>query len=133
MSQQSIYYYFNDLGLSDRLQMFSNGKEAVIYFDRILSDCKQQRQNVVNNQPVSLILLDINMPIMTGIEAITIIKQKYEEKLYVRGYAADQHEIFADLEAAIGAHSLFDLLQVFGEMSSHGIELTDPLPTSVRK
>ena len=59
--------------------MFSNGKEAVIYFDRILSDCKQQRQNFVNNQPVSLILLDINMPIMTGIEAITIIKQKYEE------------------------------------------------------
>ena len=65
-------------------------------------------------------------------ERKSYIKQKYEEKLYVRGYAADQHEIFADLEAAIGAHSLFDLLQVFGEMSSHGIELTDPLPTSVR-
>ena len=66
-------------------------------------------------------------------ERKSYIKAKYEEKLYVRGYAADQHEIFADLEAAIGAHSLFDLLQVFGEMSSHGIELTDPLPTSVRK
>ena len=66
-------------------------------------------------------------------ERKSYIKAKYEEKLYVRGYATDQHEIFADLEAAIGAHSLFDLLQVFGEMSSHGIELTDPLPTSVRK
>merc|ERR1719411_914892 len=70
------------------------------------------------------------LPTSTMDERKSYIKAKYEEKLYVRGYAADQHEIFADLEAAIGAHSLFDLLQVFGEMSSHGIELTDPLPTS---
>ena len=66
-------------------------------------------------------------------ERKSYIKAKYEEKLFVQGYQdTGPQEIYADLEAAIDAHSLFDLLQVFGEMNSHGIELTDPLPTSVR-
>lgn len=43
VSQQSIYYFFNDLGLSDRLHMFSNGKEAVMYFDRLLEKCQKQK------------------------------------------------------------------------------------------
>ena len=30
-------------------------------------------------QPVALILLDINMPIMTGLEAIKVIKKLFEE------------------------------------------------------
>ena len=64
-------------------------------------------------------------------ERKSYIKAKYEEKLFVQGYCANPQELYADLEAAIDAHSLFDLVQVFGEMNSHGIELTDPLPTSV--
>ena len=76
--------------------------------------------------------LHLNRPFTFRDDRKTYIKAKYEEKLFVQSYAADQQEIFANLEAAIDAHSLFDLLQVFGEMSSHGIELTDPLPTSVR-
>ena len=30
-------------------------------------------------QPVALLLLDINMPVMTGIEALSIIKKKFKE------------------------------------------------------
>ena len=76
----------------------------------------------LNKFSISLILRD---------ERKSYIKAKYEEKLFVQGYQdTGPQELYADLEAAIDAHSLFDLLQVFGEMNSHGIELTDPLPTS---
>ena len=30
-------------------------------------------------QPISLVLIDFNMPIMSGFEAITAIKKKFEE------------------------------------------------------
>ena len=78
VSQQSIYYFFDDLGLTDRLMMFSNGRDAVQHFDWMLKQERSQ-QHPKRPQPVSLIFLDINMPIMTGLEAIKLIKQKYEE------------------------------------------------------
>ena len=31
------------------------------------------------HQPVALLLLDINMPVMSGIEAISIIKKKFAQ------------------------------------------------------
>ena len=77
VSQQSIYYFFDDLGLTDRLMMFSNGRDAVQHFDWMLKQERSQ-QHPKRHQPVSLIFLDINMPIMTGLEAIKLIKQKYE-------------------------------------------------------
>ena len=65
-------------------------------------------------------------------ERKTYIKAKYEEKRFVQHYCSNAQDIYTELEAAIDAHSLFDLLQVFGEALANGVDLTDPLPTSVR-
>ena len=69
---------FGDLGISDKLTIFSDGKNVVDHFKEILDDIANQA--VVERkpiQPVSLLLLDINMPIKSGLEAIIDIKEKY--------------------------------------------------------
>ena len=65
-------------------------------------------------------------------ERKTYIKAKYEEKLFVQNYCSNAQDIYIELETAIDSHSLFDVLQVFGEAPAYSVELTDPLPTSVR-
>ena len=63
---------FQELGIEDKLVLFSNGKEVVEYFMTILND------STTTVQPVSLLLLDINMPIYDGIQAIRLIKESYQ-------------------------------------------------------
>ena len=69
-----------DIGKADRLVSLSNGAEVVEYFDKIFEDIKSNpnRPNVTSIQPVALLLLDINMPIMTGIETLTAVKEKFQ-------------------------------------------------------
>ena len=59
------------------------------------------------------------------------IKAKYEERQFLRPLCNNQHELFNDLEAAIDTHSIYDLLQSVEEAPLHGVDVTDPLPTSV--
>jgi hypothetical protein len=59
------------------------------------------------------------------------IKAKYEEKKFVQPYCSNAQEIYSELEQSIASHNLYDLLQVFAEASIHGVDLTDPLPSSV--
>ncbi len=58
-----------DYGLAERLVMFANGQEVVDYFDELLDD-----KNEIPIQPVSLLLLDINMPILDGLETLRLVK-----------------------------------------------------------
>ncbi len=61
--------------------IFSDGIEVSEYINGILDDIEmessQERQQLL--QPVSLLLLDINMPNLNGIQALNLIKQRYEE------------------------------------------------------
>ena len=60
--------------------LFANGQEVVDYFDSLLEDIKQndsQVSRMTPQQPVALLLLDINMPIMSGMEALKAIKEKF--------------------------------------------------------
>ncbi len=61
----------------------------------------------------------------------SFIKAKYEEKRFVKHFCSNTQEVFSDLEQAIDAHNLFDLLQAASEAAAHGVDITDPLPTSV--
>ena len=63
---------FRELGIEDKLVIFGNGKEVVEFFDTILhaSDAIQ---------PVSLLILDINMPVCNGMKALTLIKEMYQQ------------------------------------------------------
>ena len=63
--------------------MFSNGEQVIAYFDELLNDIldkdegEYEDQNRVPFQPVTLLLLDIDMPIMDGAETVQIIKEKF--------------------------------------------------------
>ena len=73
---------FTEIKKSDNLAVFSDGLETIEYFDKVLSEVVSNGFNTFEEsslQPVSLLLLDINMPKMSGIEALKIIKQKYEQ------------------------------------------------------
>ena len=68
---------FRDIGISDKLRMFSNGKQVTDYFESILSGIELQDGAII--QPVSLLLLDINMPVINGIQAFQSITAKYKQ------------------------------------------------------
>ena len=70
---------FNDMGIADKLSKFSNGKEMVDFIETIIDQININRSDVsLPLLPVSLILLDINMPVMDGIEAYKIIQDKFK-------------------------------------------------------
>ena len=56
--------------------MFSDGKETVDYFENILNNIEETEDPA---QPVSLLILDINMPIVNGIDAMKSIMDKYKK------------------------------------------------------
>ena len=58
------------------------------------------------------------------------IQAKYIDRRYVAQCYANRTEVYMALEQAVEGHSLADLLQAFGEAAAHGVDLTDPLPTS---
>ena len=67
---------FQDMGIPEKLKLFSDGKAVADYFESLLNDIESEQEEFCI-QPVSLLLLDINMPIENGIEALARIKQAY--------------------------------------------------------
>ena len=72
---------FGEMGISEKLIMFSDGQNVAEYFDGVLDkiDVTSPRTNPQPLQPVTLLLLDINMPILNGMEAFNRINNKYNE------------------------------------------------------
>ena len=66
---------FQDMGIPEKLKTFSDGKAVADYFERLLDDEESAQECI---QPVSLLLLDINMPIENGIQALVRIKEAYQ-------------------------------------------------------
>merc|ERR1711963_815509 len=58
------------------------------------------------------------------------IKAKYEDKKFVEPLCSTSQEVLLELEAAIEEHSLYDVLRCLCEATHHGVDLTDPLPSS---
>lgn len=71
---------FSDIGIRDRLTMFSGGLATVTWFREMLNHINLQDlkgDKVI--QPVSLLILDINMPDITGIEVLKHVKKAYDD------------------------------------------------------
>ena len=71
--------HFKDIGLSNRLTILNSGKKAVEYFEELLK-CITDDSNlneIPRLQPVTLLLLDINMPIVNGIDVLVRVKDLY--------------------------------------------------------
>ena len=77
VSKQSVELKVQDLSLKNKLVMLSNGQEACTFFEAALNDIQTSKPSAQRH--VALLLIDINMPIMTGMQAVKIIRQKYEE------------------------------------------------------
>ena len=76
-SQMLLSMTLDELGLSKRLTLFSNGFEVVEYIEEMLKSISVS-PDVVSEQPVSLLILDLNMPIMHGLEASQKVKELYD-------------------------------------------------------
>jgi len=69
-------------------------------------------------------------PKSTMAERKDYIKAKYEDKKFVETFCSNSQEVLLELEAAIEEHNLYDVLRCFCEATHHGVDLTDPLPSS---
>ena len=68
--------HFKELGIADKLIMFQNGTQVTDYFDFLLEDIDES-PNEEQILPVILLLLDINMQPISGIDTLKLVKQKY--------------------------------------------------------
>lgn len=65
--------------MSDRLKIFSNGQEVVEFFEQHLLKEMSAQKIDRTYQPVALLLIDINMPILNGMETVPKIKKLFTE------------------------------------------------------
>ena len=80
--------------------MFSNGDEVVKYVIKTISEIYDGSLPYIR-QPISLLLLDINMPILNGLETLVKVKSIFEE------YNSTQSE---DLQNNSSCYLLFDCI-----------------------
>ena len=73
--QRQILHNFSDLQIEDKLTIYSNGVDTIKFFEYSFLALEEDD----DIQPVSLLLLDINMPIMHGLECSKKVKQMYIE------------------------------------------------------
>ena len=79
--RQILQFYFNEVGLSDRILFCKNGEEVVEIVSGLLGKLKVsdiQPGTQLKARPVSLILMDINMPFKSGLEAKKEVCELYE-------------------------------------------------------
>ena len=69
-----------DVPSKDMIEVFSNGQETIDFLDGLLDKIPKQELNSSDCkpfQPIALVLLDINMPILNGFETLKLIKSKF--------------------------------------------------------
>ena len=66
---------FQEKGVESRLIMFPDGDETVKYFKSVVE--VNQSISTLVFQPVSVLILDINMPVVNGLQAAEQVKALY--------------------------------------------------------
>ena len=64
-----------DVPSKDMIEVFSNGQETVQFLDGLLNNIPKKEldgSNCKPFQPIALVLLDINMPILNGFETLKL-------------------------------------------------------------
>ena len=75
----SVKRNFEELEIADKLVTFRNGQDVIDYIGEILkNECDEAlRDGETTIQPITLLLLDINMPILDGFETLKKAKDLY--------------------------------------------------------
>ncbi len=68
---------FQDFGLSDNLILASDGEEVIDFIENNLEKLNIENRLRPYVQPVALLLLDINMPMMNGLETLKFVNRQY--------------------------------------------------------
>ena len=82
LNHRTMETQMKQLGKHYNLMLCKNGLETIEYFDKMLSDVASKGPNTFEEscqQPVSLLLIDINISKYTGMEVLKIVKEKYEQ------------------------------------------------------
>ena len=141
MTKHQFSLTCNEVGVGNdkKLIIFSNGKEVANYFEGVLNGLdisRAQKEGKLPLHPVTLLLLDINMPILTGIEALVLIKNKYriinEQYNQIKGNKVGLDEV-AVIRPLICYYSQYDrdtmpIAMTDDEMAD--LYLEKPLPAS---
>ena len=79
VNTQSMRFALTDLGVADRAVFFSNGQQLVEYAQHLLDESLSQQHSEPHNpiQPISLVLLDVNMPILSGMETLVKLTEMF--------------------------------------------------------
>ena len=72
----------------------------------IFKDCTEVLTDIVSNKP-DVILMDIDMPVMSGIEGVKVVRSKYANiKIIMQTVFDDTDKIFASIEAGADGYFL---------------------------
>ena len=78
--RQAMQVYFDELGILNRVMFCRNGEEVVQFFKNFFKELQANTGDLPHQtlQPVTLLLMDINMPIKNGLEATREVKELFD-------------------------------------------------------
>ena len=80
INEQAMEMNLKDVGLDKNYTIVSNGQEVLDSIDEVLAPYYEQPlEQATKEQPIALLLLDINMPIMNGFDVLPLVKVKFDE------------------------------------------------------
>ena len=101
VNREAIRMKMEHLGIDGQMEIFGNGQETVNHFERVLNSLEYdeidiESLNVTEHaiQPVTLLLLDINMPLLNGFQVLTQVKSMFaqvEQRLNIGSNKSTKH------------------------------------------
>ena len=77
MNVKAIKFMMEEFGLKNRTKFFGNGQQVIEFVDSMTKLEKKSKRDVKKRQPIALILLDINMPILNGFETMATLNERF--------------------------------------------------------
>ena len=80
--RQIMQVFFDEIGVLDRVVICKNGEEVVEYFQRFFDEIQTETAQIdiqMCVRPITLLLMDINMPFKSGLEAKKEVCEMFED------------------------------------------------------
>ena len=130
-----VAIFEDNMLLRESLFQLINGTEGYICVG-VFPDCKDIIHGINKSQP-DVVLMDIQMPGITGIEGVRLIKEKYPEiKIIMQTVVEDEDKIFASICNGASGYLLKNtspsrLLEAIKEVQAGGAPMTPSIAQKV--